>query len=179
MQNYVEECNVCLMFKVMIWSKKIPAGVRLYIRLRSYNCVSLRILFFSPLTWHQNPVPPSPPSPIRSLFFSNFECTHYILSFMLLRNSWKTNSVYLRHPETFLTTDSHTWAVHWEPSVAPGRLHMMVVQMAMVMVRRAMVKVRVAIRGGNWLHSQLPSECDYLQSTRSAGDCVADCHLWW
>ena len=53
-------------------------------------------------------------------------------SFFLLRNSWKTYSVYLRHPETFLTTYSHTWAVHWEPSVAPGRLHMMVVRMAMV-----------------------------------------------
>ena len=53
-------------------------------------------------------------------------------------------------------------------------------------------------RGGNRLHSQPPSECDYLQSTwvygdyqliiaqnsvnnrtRSAVDCAADCHLKW
>ena len=98
MQNYVENCNVCLMFKILIWfyPNFVPAEVRFYIRLRSaipwlfftsrpglthvaadtqqpnYNCVSLQILFgyfFSHLTWHQNSSPSFPPSPIRSLFF--------------------------------------------------------------------------------------------------------------
>ena len=80
MQNYVEKCNVCLMFKILIWFDPnfVPAEVRFYIRLRSaipwlfftsrpgsthvaadtqqpnYNCVSLQILFgyFFLLLWH-------------------------------------------------------------------------------------------------------------------------------
>ena len=82
MQNYVEECNVCLMFKIMIWSKKNSSrSYTLYIRLRSYNCVSLRILFSSPLTWHENPVPPFPPFTNQVLIF--FKLRMHALYFVL------------------------------------------------------------------------------------------------